>query len=354
MAQRVTLKQVAVQAGVSYQTVSKVLNKQAQVSKETKERILEAVQTLGYHPNSIARNMRLQQSCLIGYSWAPAPPDQVNPILDQLLQSMAQAAETAGYHLLCFPHHFDQETVTAYRDLIDTNRVDGFVISSVEYDDPRVTFLQERGFPFVAFGRSNPELSFPFVDIDGAAGMQMVVEHLVRLGHRHIAALAWPKDSRVGQNRMDGYLSGLAANGISVSPGLILRCEGNFQGGLEATSRLLELPVIQRPTAIMAFNDVMAIGAIRAAQERGLQVGVDLAITGFDDTPMVQYLTPTLTSVRQPIWEVGQQVISILLSILNETSLPGAQVLVRPELIVRESSRGQSIQNDKTKLVNYP
>ena len=214
MPPRATLKEVAAKAGVSYQTVSKVLNKQAQVSKETEERILEAVRALGYHPNQIARNMRLQQSRMIGYSWAPARPGEVNPILDQFLQSMAQAAEIAGYHLLCFPHHFEQKTISTYRHLIDTHRVDGFVISSVEYNDPCVTFLQERNFPFVAFGRSNPELVFPYVDVDGAAGMHMVVEHLVSQGHRRIAALAWPTTSVVGQHRLDGYLTGLAAAGI--------------------------------------------------------------------------------------------------------------------------------------------
>jgi DNA-binding LacI/PurR family transcriptional regulator len=340
MPKRATLKEVAAHAGVSYQTVSKVLNKQVTATRETEQRIYEAVRILGYHPNLIARNMRLQESRLIGYSWAPSPPDQGNPILDQFLQSMAQATESAGYHLLCFPHHEGQGTIAAYRDLIDTHRVDGFVISSVEYNDLRISFLEEQNFPFVAFGRSQPGSIFPYVDVDGAAGIQSVVEHLVSLGHRRIAVLAWPDGSRVGDNRMEGCLVGIHTAGIPLTPELVTRSEGNFHSGFEATLQLLDLPVSRRPTAIMALNDMMAIGAIRAAQSKGLRVGVDIAIAGFDDMPAVQYLTPSLTSVRQPIREVGQQVISMLVNILNETPLAAKQILIPPQLVIRASTTG--------------
>src|ERR1051325_10797461 len=137
MASKTTLKQVAALAGVSYQTVSKVLNKQAQVSKETEQRIHEAVRELGYRPNQIARNMRAKRSFMIGYSWAQTSPNQVNHILDQFLTSMVREAEAAGYHLLPFPFREGDGLVDAYRELIDTGRVDGFVLSSVNYDDQR-------------------------------------------------------------------------------------------------------------------------------------------------------------------------------------------------------------------------
>lgn len=344
MSNRVTLKQVAAQAGVSYQTVSKVLNGQAQVSKETEERIWEAARALGYHPNQIARSLRSQRSRLIGYSWEPTPRDQVNPILDRYLQSMAEAAETAGYHLLAFPHHSGVAWTDSYRDLINTNRVDGFVVSSVEFDDARIATLLERKFPFVAFGRSNPDWDFPYVDVDGGGGMRMVVEHLLELGHRRIAALAWPEASRVGQNRLEGYLAAFAATGIEApAPDLILRGEGSYQFGYDSTSRLLELPVDERPTAIACLNDSMAIGSMNAAQEKGLRVSEQVAITGFDDLPMVQYLSPPLTSVRQPIWEIGQRVMSMLLGILHETPPEEPHVLLMPRLIVRKSS-GKAVQ----------
>ena len=341
MSRRVTLKEVAALAGVSYQTVSKVLNQQIRVSKDTEQRILQAAESLGYRPNQLARSMRSQRSRLIGYSWAPTSPDQVNPILDQFLQSMAHAAESAGYHLLAFPYREGEEWVDAYRDLVDTNRVDGFVVSSVEFDEPRIRFLQERNFPFVAFGRSNQGWEFPYVDVDGEAGMRMVAEHLVALGCHHIAVLAWPEASRVGQDRLQGLLSGLEVASIPTEQITISRGEGNYQFGLECSRAWLELPKAQRPDAIVAFNDLMATGAMQAAREKGLQVGRDLAVTGFDDVPMVQYLSPPLTSVRQPIWEVGQQVMSILLKLLGGIPLADSCLLLQPRLVIRESSGGR-------------
>lgn len=335
---RVTLKQVAAHAGVSYQTVSKVINNQIQVTKETEERIWNSVHELGYRPNLIARSLRSQRSNLIGYSWAPTPPGQVNPILDQFLQSTVQAAENAGYHLLAFPYRPGPEWIEIYRELIDTNRVDGFVLSSVEYEDPRVLFLQERKFPFVAFGRSNPELEIPYVDVDGADGMRQVVEHLTGLGHRRIMALAWPESSRVGNNRMEGFLAGLRAAGVEFRPQWIARGEGVYQFGFDMTTHWLDLPPGERPTAIVAFNDPMAIGAIHAAQVHGLQVGVDLAVTGFDDTPMIQYLQPSLTSVRQPLWDVGQKILNMLVDIVEEQDECEREMLLTPRLIVRASS----------------
>jgi DNA-binding LacI/PurR family transcriptional regulator len=338
MSPKITLKAVAAHAGVSYQTVSKVLNGQVQVSPETRQRIMDAVQALGYRPNQIARNMRAKRSFMIGYSWVQTSPDQVNHILDQFLSSMVREAEAAGYHLLPFPFRESQEHVEDYRELIDTGRVDGFVLSSVNYNDPRIHFLMERGFPFVAFGRSNPELDFPWVDVDGAAGVRQAVEHLLARGHRRIAALAWPENSRVGNDRLQGYFQALQAAGLEICPDYLLRGEGTFEVGREMTLRLLDLPAEKRPNALVALNDTMAIGALYAAQERGLETGRDLAVIGFDDAPMVQYLFPPLTSIRQPIAEAGRKCIEILVALMEGRQPEERQVLLPPRLIVRASA----------------
>jgi DNA-binding LacI/PurR family transcriptional regulator len=337
MAKRVTLKDVAHLAGVSYQTVSKVLHGQIQVTPQTRQRIEQAARSLGYRPSSIARSLRWQRACLIGYSWAPTPPGQFNTILDQFLQSMTQEAEKAGYHILCFPYRPNHDLDT-YRELIESHRVDAFVLSSVEHNDPRVAFLKQAGFPFVAFGRTNAVQDFPWVDVDGGGGMARVALHLIERGHRRIGVLAWPPDSRVGQNRLEGLLTALHEQGLELPESLLKRGEGNSAFGQQAAMDLLSLPAGQRPTALVAFNDFMAIGAMEAARQLGLRVGEDLAITGFDDTPLIQYLNPPLTSVRQPIWEVGQHVIRMLIDILENHPLEERQLLLAPELIVRASS----------------
>jgi DNA-binding LacI/PurR family transcriptional regulator len=338
MASKATLKQVAVRAGVSYQTVSKVLNKQAQVSRETEKRIHEAVHELGYRPNQIARNMRAKRSHMIGYSWAQTSPNQVNHILDQFLTSMVREAEAAGYHLLPFPFREGDGLVDAYRELIDTGRVDGFVLSSVNYDDPRVTFLLERNFPFVAFGRSNPEVDFPYVDVDGFDGICQAMQYLISRGHQRIAVVAWPENSRVGNQRMRGYLESMQAAGLKICSEWIERGEGTFEFGREAASRLLGLPTPDRPTAIVTLNDTQAIGVLHAARDAGLEVGKELAIIGFDDAPMSKYLFPPLTTICQPIPEAGRKCVEILVSLMKGENSTEHHVLLLPELITRASA----------------
>jgi DNA-binding LacI/PurR family transcriptional regulator len=340
--QRVTLKEVAVAAGVSYQTVSKVINKQVQVTPETTERIEQAVRALGYRPNYTARSLRSQHSLTIAYSWAPIAPGEVNSILDQFLQSVLVAAQKEGYYLLSFPYQADLHNQLAmYSELIDTGRVDGFVLSSIEYDDPRVQLLQQKDIPFVAFGRSNSELDFPWIDVDGGRGIELATTHLLELGHRRIAALAWPEHSRVGDNRMEGYYRALQSAGIEPHPDWIRRGEGRFAFSYRATLELLDLPAALRPTALVALNDSMAIGAMTAAKERGLQVGRDFAITGFDDAPLSQYLDPPLTTVHQPIWDVGQQIVPLLIeTIRNGQVARPYERLITPSLVVRKSTTG--------------
>lgn len=342
---RVTLKDVATLAGVSYQTVSKVINHQVKVTKEVDQRIWNAVETLKYRPSHTARALRSQRSFTIGYSWPPTPRDQTNPILDQFLQSIFEAAEERGYYLLCFPYHTGpQEHLATYKTLIDTGRVDGFILSSVEYQDPRVLLLLERNFPFTAFGRSDPELIFPWIDVDGAAGIGMAVNHLIELGHTRIGILAWPESSRVGNNRMEGYFRTLEAHGISPRPSWVSRGEGRYNFGYKATLEMLHLPEDERPTALVTLNDLMAIGAMQAARERNVDVGEQFSIASFDDSPMVQYLNPPLTSVRQPVWEVGQRIIPMLLEYIEKGKLPEpTTMLVNPQLIIRGSTGGRNL-----------
>ncbi len=338
MPRRVSLKDIAERAGVSYQTVSKVLMGRAHAAPETAERIRQVAEELGYRPNYTARNLRMQRSLMIGYSWVPTSPNQVNHILDTFLTSMVQEAEAKGYHLLPFPFREGEALVDAYRELIDTGRVDGFILSSVNYNDPRIAFLLQRGFPFVAFGRSNPELDFPYVDVDGGEGLRAAVEYLISKGHRRIAALAWPEESRVGNDRLRGYFSALQAAGLRAEPEWIARGEGTFESGHEIVSRWLAARSNEMPRAIIALNDTQAIGAIHAIQERGLEAGRDIDVIGFDDAPMSQYLRPPLTTIRQPIREAGRLCVNMLVCLIEGGQPEETHILLPPKLILRASA----------------
>ncbi|MEP7355793.1 MAG: LacI family DNA-binding transcriptional regulator [Anaerolineales bacterium] len=338
MKKRVTIKDVAAQAGVTYQTVSKVINGHAQVMPETEARILAASRALGYKPNHSARSLRAQRSQMIGYSWVPTGRNQANHILDVFLSSMVEEAEAAGYHLLPFPYREGDDHVNAYAELIDSGRVDGFVLSSVNYHDPRVQFLLEKQFPFVAFGRCEPEFEFPFVDINGESGLRLATQHLLDLGHRRIAALAWPADSRVGNDRLQGYFAAMQAAGAPVDPSWVARGTGSFEFGRAAATAWLALPDGARPTGVVALNDTMAIGALHAAQSSVALPGRHFSVVGFDDSPMAEYLWPSLSSVSQPIRLAGRKCVEMLVGLLTGEALPERHVLLEPELITRQSS----------------
>ncbi len=337
---RVSIKDVAVRAGVSYQTVSKVLNGELKVSPATEARIAASVQELGYRPHHSARTLRTQRSQMIGYSWSSSETEQLNHIVHMFLTGVVSEAEAAGLHVLPFPYQDGDDLVTGYRDLIDSGRVDGFVLSSVMYDDPRVLFLLERGFPFVAFGRSGPNDEFPYVDVDGAAGLRLATEHLLVHGHTRIGVLAWAASTRVGDDRLSGYLQALTAAGLPVDPDLIARGESDFESGYGPTEAWLRLPLDRRPTAVVAMSDLTAIGAVGAAQAAGLTVGRDFAVAGFDDVPLAQYLQPALTSVRQPIRHAGHLCVDLLVALLAGLPVAERHILLQPELIIRASTHG--------------
>lgn len=340
MARKVTLKDVARHAGVSYQTVSKVLRNQKQVTPEVHERIQTAVRELGYRPNVAAQNLRTQSSRLLGYCWAPWQHDYFNPILEQFQQGIIEAAEERGYHILLFPVRKGEDNIGAYRDLVMTGRVDGFLLSGLEYNDPRIAMLQSLNVPLVAFGQTDSDDVFPFVDVDNALGTYDATRHLIEQGHRRIAVLAWPEDSRVGSERLRGYQRAMAEAGLSIDPAWLLRGYGELEFGRAGTMQLLDLPASQCPTAIVTMLDLMAVGAAQAIQARGLQVGRDVAVTGYDNMPVITFFKPGLTTLRQPAWEAGRQSAAMLVKLLEGEPVANQQVLLPPELIIRESSLG--------------
>jgi len=333
-----TIRDVAREAGVSIATVSYVLNDTKPVSEETRRKVLEAARKLGYHPSNMARGLRSHRSYSLGYSWRPMPDGQINIILDTFLEHMAIAAARRDYHIVAYPTTTVKDEVSFYQKLLEAHRVDGFVLSNTNYDDIRIRFLLEVGVPFVAFGRANPEWEFPWIDVDGAAGMRKGVAHLVEMGHTRIAFIAWPEGSLTGDERLRGYLEGMEAHNLPVDSRWIVRGEMSHDTGYEATRALMELPPSKRPTAVMAVTDVMAIGAMNALADMGIAVGNDVAVMGYDDIPMAAYLRPPLTSLHQPIAEIGDQVVTMLLSCVERGELEPRHVLMEPELVVRAST----------------
>lgn len=334
-----TIKDVAREAGVTSATVSYVLNNSGRVSEATRQRVLAAARRLEYRPSAIAQKLRAGQSRIIGYAWHVERPGEWTAVMQQFMYTMSLAAERAGYHVLTFVADPDQP-ILSYTDLASTGQVDGFVLADTVHNDPRIRHLLDLNIPFAAFGQANEDWDFAFVDVDGASGMRQVTQHLLAAGHQRIGFINWPHPSLTGENRAAGYVQTLEQAGITAAKSWLVESDNTAQGGYAAARQLMALPESLRPTAIACVSDIIAIGAMRFLIEAGYRVGPDVALTGFDDTPSATHLTPTLTSVRQPLDQIGERVIEMLLALLQTPDQPKPHLLLEPVLIVRASSGG--------------
>jgi len=330
---------VARLAGVSQTTVSFIVNDTPGVTipQETRTRVLAAVRELDYRPNVSARNLRTQSTNLIGYGFDEPAGVASHPVLDQFLYSVILNLETAGYHLLTFVAGRRTDT-EVYEELYRRGQVSGFVVANTNDNDPRIACLLKNRIPFASFGRANDDWKFAWADVDGINGMEQVVAHLAQHGHRRIGLITWPEGSKAGSHRELGYANGLAAAGLEFDPVLVFRGENSLLTGVAGLSYFLNLAEDRRPAAVACVSDLIAVGALNAAATAGLEVGRDLAVTGYDDSALAQFLQPPLTSVRQPIAAVAQGLVEMLLDQLGDSAARARGVLLKPDLIVRRSS----------------
>lgn len=330
----ITIRDVAAYAGVSVTTVSYVINNNPLIKPLTRQKVRKAIHDLGYHPNITARNLKASETRMIGYAWHVAE-DAVrrNPLLDLFLYELAQCGEANGYHILTFTQT-GNEDVQAYENLMNTNRVDGFVLSNATYNDVRIMRLLETKTPFVVYGQSNKEWDFPFVDVDGKRGVQLAVEHLIARGHERIALISYPKGVLYGDSRTEGFLEAMYAANLPISPAWVNYSPNTLETAFQTAQKILSIR--PRPTAIVCANDVMAFGAKRFIESIGLEVGTDVALTGYDDTPVAELIG--LTSVRQPISLIASKVIDLLLGEIGRKRAADYQIMLEPSLVVRESS----------------
>lgn len=315
--------------------MSNVLNAPERVADHTSARVHAAITALGYRPDRAARNLRARTSKLLGYGVASAGSGESNLLLDRFLAALVAAASDEGYGVLLFSADEAGDAVAAHAELVATGTVDAFVLSATNYRDERAEYLTDAGIPFVTFGRTAHRPAHDWVDVDGAVGTRSAVAHLVQRGHRRIAFVGWPSGSVTGDERARGWHQGLAAAGLDVDPQLELRVTNSGASGRAALDVLADLQ--HPPSAVVTVSDLLAVGIAGAALRRGLAVPEDLAIVGFDDTPMARLLDPPLTSVRQPL-ETAARHIAARLTAQLAGGPAGAGLLLRPELIVRDTS----------------
>lgn len=331
-----TLEEVAKLAGVSRSTVSRVINDSPHVHSDTRKKVWEAIRTSGYQPHAAARSLVTNRTRVISV----IIPEAVNklfsdPFFPLLLRGATDACNAQRYHLMLSLFTDPADRQEMYRRVLYSGLVDGVIVASSSLDDPLIRNLKEDRIPFISVGR-HPDQDASYIDVDNVGGARMATEHLIRLGHRRIATIAGPMDTVAGQDRLTGYRQALETRRIPVPDELIV--EGDFaeSSGHAAAKQLLPTS----PTAIFAASDMMAIGALKAAREAGLQIPQDMALVGFDDVPLASLIEPALTTVRQPIERLGSMAVEILLDILENGGNGGSsthRVVLPTELVVRAS-----------------
>ncbi len=339
---RPTQVDVARRAGVSRATVSYALNGRASgsvpISDETLQRVLEAVQELGYEPDARAQALRSGSTKTIGL----IIPDIHNPHFWENADGVEQEARAAGYHLLLSSMDLSPEYAgDIFKDLAG-RRIDGLILmgsfigQSAEAKNT-LAYLLKRRLPLVEISdRLNGNYDMDVVVSDYREATKEVIAHLLALRHRRIGLICGVSARELAEDRLQPYQDSLRAAGLPVEPELIIECGPTIEDGYRAALRLLQLP--ERPTAVMAINDLLAIGVLRAVGDLSLRVPADLSLVSYDDIPMANYLVPRLTTATKDTFRLGREAVKMLLARIEEPDRPRQRDYFPARLIVREST----------------
>jgi LacI family transcriptional regulator, galactose operon repressor len=330
-----TLRDVAARAGVHPATASRALNPQtrALVNDETAARISRAAAELGYRPNPIARSLKTSRSGSIG----TVIPDLNNPLFPPIVRGIEDVLSQAGYSALIVNTDNAADREAAQVASLRSRQVEGFIFATARLRHPLLEQLVTEAVTMVLVNRKVESAAIPNVSCDDASGVAAAVRHLVELGHRRIAHLAGPQSTSTGVIRLRAYRQTIADTGAAADDALIEVCDyWTEEEGAAAVRRLLDASA--GFTAILAGNDLLALGAYDALEERGLVCPDDVSVVGFNDIRFMDKLRPPLTSVRIPHYEIGAEAARVLLERLANTTIPVKSVLLPPSLVVRQST----------------
>jgi LacI family transcriptional regulator len=329
----ITIKEVAEKAGVSIQTVSRVLNDRPDVSAETRQNVQRVIDELGFKPYALARGLASRSNRTLGL-FATDLSDYF--FAEAVVGANAEALE-AGYFFILGSTKLRREDEPRYLHLLTERHIDGvlFVRAGSEDDHEHLCRLYDTGIPVVTTGYQEAAVDFTLVDVKNQQGSHTGVKYLTELGHSQIAMITGPQHVKSSHDRNEGYAQALREAGIIPDPALLAFGDWTHASGYRAMHTILESR--QPFTALFAHNDRMAIGAISALAEVGRKVPDDVSVIGFDDIPEATYTNPPLTTIRQPLQEVGRTAARLLIQRVENPSIGPTQVLLDTELILRSS-----------------
>ncbi|VVO01813.1 LacI family DNA-binding transcriptional regulator [Pseudomonas fluorescens] len=326
-----TIKDVAALAGISYTTVSHVVNKTRPVSEEVRVKVEAAIKSLDYVPSAVARSLKAKTTATIGL----LVPNSLNPYFAELARGIEDYCERNGYCVILCNSDDNPDKQRSYLRVLLEKRIDGLIVASAGGDSGLAAGLAAVRTPMVIVDRGLEGIDADMVRIDHEYGAYLATRHLLDLGHRDIACIGGPAHTSVAQMRLAGYCRALKEAGVQVPRERMLESDFTSTGGYSAAARLLEK---NPPSAIFAGNDMMGIGVLRAAAERNIRVPSELSVIGFDDIQMSRYVYPALTTVGQSILELGEMAAQVLLRRIATPELATDQRIVTPSIVLREST----------------
>ncbi len=334
----ITIYDVAEKAGVSTATVSKVLSNTPYVSEKTRDKVLAVVDEMGYVPNLAARGLSKARTYILGLAF-PYASDYLfsDPHLLTFMRGVEEISADRNYNILLIPARVGERAASSLQRLLHTQYIDGAIIVGLHQMEEAESLLRQRTFPTVSLGYHTT--SGNFVHADDRGGALQATRHLLGLGHREIGIISAGVTLTALDERLAGYRTGLSEASIQFRPELIRHGDFTEQSGEDAAANLMALD--KPPTAIFAFNDRMAIGAIRKLKRTDFRVPDDIAVIGFDDIPAAAMYDPALTTVRQPAFEMGKTAIRILLGLIEDKIDHVPPAILPTLLVVRDSCGGK-------------
>jgi len=327
-----TIYDIARGAGVSIATVSRVLNNSPGVKEETRQRVLAVIKELNYSPNVMAEALTSKKTYTLGL----LIPDIANPFFAELARGVEDRANFHGFNVIICNTDNKQHKESDYLRLLKQKRIDGLIYAAAETGSPGIKELTRKGFPVVLLAREIEGLDLDAVLVDNVEAAYVATKHLVELGHRKIALVTETLNIKSSRDRQRGYLQVLTEEGIIAVPEYQVFNVGSMMAGKKAAKQLLSLT--NPPTAAVAFNDMVAIGIIEGVKEMGLKVPRDLSVVGFDDTIIASVTDPPLTTMAQPIHQMGSYAIDRLVGLINGEGNDAKRLVLEARLVVRRST----------------
>jgi LacI family transcriptional regulator len=330
---KATINDVAKIAGVSKATVSRVLNGSKPVSEDIRNKVMKVVQETNYKPSSLARSLVSKKTNIFGI----IIPDVSNPFFSELVKGVQMTANENGYNiLLCNTYdEFDKEM--EYLNILDDKEVDGIIFLTSKIEEKHKEFFSSYKNPTVTVSRRFEDMPISSVDIDNFSAAYEVMNYLINLNHKKIAMIRGPLyDKSTGYDRYKGYEKALEDSNINLDENLVVEGKFKVKDGYNAMSKLLTLKEL--PTAVFCACDEMAIGAIKCIYESGFKVPEDISVVGFDDIPIASMFIPSVTTVRQPVFDFGEKAVDILLRQIKSGVHEEENIVLPTKIIIRKST----------------